>query len=292
MFQHKAIENLWNSADYDSNFNVIFDLSIKKKEFDEVVEDLRKAQNFYLGKDDWLKRFVRKGNPKEEILKAEDLQSLRLPYDNTTFWLERENDGTRVGINAIGPQEAGGIFVRYIFNQSFEPNRWYVWPVANIIFLDRPQAPQSERVGPIFLSEKKYGDIFYNDEMKHTDYLTRGYCLAILEYALTVLSCRNITYETIDPPEKLNKKRRKKGKEELVSYHVLKIAPMSPKKQTRCGVTGTGESPRVHLCRGHFKTYTEDSPLFGRYTGRFWWQPQVRGEKQKGIVQKDYNVEV
>lgn len=48
---------------------------------------------------------------------------------------------------------------------------------------------------------------------------------------------------------------------------------------------------RVHLCRGHFKEYTEQNPLFGRHVGRYWWQPCVRGKKEKGIIAKDYIVD-
>lgn len=106
-----------------------------------------------------------------------------------------------------------------------------------------------------------------------------------------ILNCKNVSYEAIDPPAKLNKKRHKKGKEEMVKYHVLNLHPLSSRTVSRSGVQ-TEETRRVHLYRGHFKSFTEDKPLFGRFTGRYWWQPQVRGDKKKGIVNKDYNVEV
>ena len=47
---------------------------------------------------------------------------------------------------------------------------------------------------------------------------------------------------------------------------------------------------RVHLCRGHFKEYTNENPLFGKHVGRFWWQPMVRGDKKRGVLNKDYDV--
>jgi len=47
---------------------------------------------------------------------------------------------------------------------------------------------------------------------------------------------------------------------------------------------------RIHLCRGHFKEYTKEKPLFGKYTGTYWWQPTMRGNKKKGVIHKDYEV--
>jgi hypothetical protein len=47
----------------------------------------------------------------------------------------------------------------------------------------------------------------------------------------------------------------------------------------------------VHLCRGHFKTYTDDNPLFGKHVGKYYWQPSIRGKNKKGIVAKDYSLE-
>ena len=63
------------------------------------------------------------------------------------------------------------------------------------------------------------------------------------------------------------------------------------------GLTGTrgeplhgadGEGLRSHIVRGHFKTYTKDSPLFGKYTGKFWHHAHVRGNPDLGCVVKDY----
>jgi len=110
--------------------------------------------------------------------------------------------------------------------------------------------------------------------------------LRILDYALRILSCRNILTEEILPDERANKRRRRKGKQELFSYHVLKIKPVGKKQES---VPQDLWHNRIHLARGHFKTYTADAPLFGRITGRFWWQPQVRGRNKDGIIIKDYD---
>lgn len=48
---------------------------------------------------------------------------------------------------------------------------------------------------------------------------------------------------------------------------------------------------REHLARGHFKDYTKGAGLFGKYTGRFWWSPHVRGSRDEGTVMKEYRLE-
>lgn len=105
---------------------------------------------------------------------------------------------------------------------------------------------------------------------------------------LNCLSCRNITTIDHEPPSKLNKSRIKKGKQPLFTYKTLVIKPTS-KRQHALEAQGLWEN-RIHLCRGHFKEYTEDKPLFGKLTGRYWWQPSVRGRKEKGVVLKDYEM--
>lgn len=36
------------------------------------------------------------------------------------------------------------------------------------------------------------------------------------------------------------------------------------------------------ICRGHFKTFMPDAPLFGKHTGQFWWAPHIRGDTDAG----------
>jgi len=111
--------------------------------------------------------------------------------------------------------------------------------------------------------------------------------LAVLEKTLMFLNCKNIGTKTINAPEKLNKKRKKAGKKPIYSYKTLIIKPTLKNEKS---IPKHLWENRIHLARGHFKTYTKDNPLFGKHTGMYWWQPQVRGNK-KGIIHKDYKIE-
>lgn len=118
-----------------------------------------------------------------------------------------------------------------------------------------------------------------------------GFSAILLDF----LNCRNVVTEDVTPPEKLNKSRIRKNKEPLCTYKILKVVKGVPKiKYTNTsnpwGKPVSGAICAQHICRGHFKEYTEDAPLFGKYTGRFWWQPQVRGHAKNGVVVKDYEI--
>lgn len=39
--------------------------------------------------------------------------------------------------------------------------------------------------------------------------------------------------------------------------------------------------------RGHLH-YTADKPLFGRVTGRIWWNAYERGNPEHGVIHKSY----
>ena len=108
--------------------------------------------------------------------------------------------------------------------------------------------------------------------------------------AQRILQCKNISTEKNYPSKELNKKRIKQGKQPLFTYHTLVVNPMSEKKRSSNEHESTGIKQRLHFCRGHFKEFTEQNKLFGKHTGLYWWQPMVRGNKELGIVHKDYLV--
>lgn len=45
-----------------------------------------------------------------------------------------------------------------------------------------------------------------------------------------------------------------------------------------------------HKVRGHFATYTEDAPLFGKHVGTYWKPWHIRGNAAHGITVTDYKV--
>lgn len=111
--------------------------------------------------------------------------------------------------------------------------------------------------------------------------------LKILEEFMLLVNSKNIETSDNHPPLKLNLARRKKGKQELYTYKTLHIKLPVKRRDGTDSSSGLDHN-RIHFCRGHFKEYTSDNPLFGKVTGLWWWSPHVRGKNKEGIVEKDY----
>lgn len=101
------------------------------------------------------------------------------------------------------------------------------------------------------------------------------------------LSCKNIVQEKQVHSKSIIKKNKKLGKKALSSFYTLKIKPTSSSQNYESKDLW---SNRVHLCRGHIKTYTDEKPLFGKIVGNIWCPPHARGNKNKGVIVKDYEV--
>lgn len=120
-----------------------------------------------------------------------------------------------------------------------------------------------------------------------------AYAIIVLDCFFRLLECKNTIIKKVVPPAKLNKSRLKHKKEPLYEYNIVEISATTTKIRYAGEVDWDYRSPEnvaFHMCRGHFKTYTKDAPLFGKYVGTFWWQPQARGTIDEGIIEKEYFV--
>lgn len=174
------------------------------------------------------------------------------------------------------------------FSYADEKNKWFVNPFFWVIYKD------TEEVGPasILSDEMQHSSAFsdiYREQLKNDAFFE----FTMAELFLDILNCNNVITKDVIPPEKLNRKRVRNGKLPLYSYKILEVVKGKPKTKNAGSVPWDYKSPeavRFHLCRGHFKTFTEERPLFGKYSGTFWWNPQSRGDRSKGVVEKEYSV--
>lgn len=109
---------------------------------------------------------------------------------------------------------------------------------------------------------------------------------------ITFLHCKNIGLQDVNTPShRLNKIRKLRRGTAIDSYKVLEISPF--RKAAKAANGGSIEpcpQKALHICRGHFKTYTPDKPLLGRSVGTFWFPQHTRGVAQNGSVKKTYKV--
>lgn len=141
---------------------------------------------------------------------------------------------------------------------------------------------------PQFMRERGVNPFPQGDRETYTSVITSLTRPALL--ALSFLHCKNVTVTQQRPPDWQQKAAQKKHGRPLVTYHVLNIEPMKTVLRTEGDIEHNGLKKALHICRGHFKTFTPDKPLFGKVTGTYWWQPHVRGSAEVGVTLKDYNV--
>jgi hypothetical protein len=107
---------------------------------------------------------------------------------------------------------------------------------------------------------------------------------------ISFMHCRNVDVRPVDPPSKLALKAERRRGRRLTRYYVLEIDPMRRVLEREGGVETQGLRRALHICRGHFKTYTDTAPLFGRVTGTYWWESFARGSLEEGLIEKDYRL--
>lgn len=107
---------------------------------------------------------------------------------------------------------------------------------------------------------------------------------------ISFMHCKNVRQIEVeeDAPRRKWLKRMKCNK---IRYSTLNIDPMREVlKSNGSESQGIGLKKALHICRGHFATYSDDKPLFGRVSGTFWKPQHVRGSKEHGEIVKEYEV--
>ena len=108
--------------------------------------------------------------------------------------------------------------------------------------------------------------------------------------AIGLMNCRNIESEDRVTKPVTKRKHRKRITTPGTEYKVIRL-PGAPSNRVDGKVEISG-STRYHTVRGHFKTYTEEKPLYGKLTGTWWWAPSVRGKKENGEIISTYKQDV
>lgn len=116
--------------------------------------------------------------------------------------------------------------------------------------------------------------------------------LAPLSLALTFMHCKGVSLVDNIPPAPLQKKHLKKRRnaQPLVTYKTILIQSAMRVLKDEGHIDQHGMAKALHICRGHFKHFAEDRPLFGKLSGTFWWPSHIRGSENAGVAIRDYRV--
>jgi hypothetical protein len=310
MFAHQVIDDFTSYEKYCKD-------DVLLSTFRTVSKLIKNSQQFHIGNWGELKHQFKSYYLGKNLFLDPDVSDfIRLPYN--TCWF----DYTVNHYSAISSPDKGrrsiiipkrGILAHEIAGDSmcvwmvrFIEGRWIVGRYEHYISIGKPLKESSfhEKFNIPSEMRTQFGSTDLNIMSVATDGIHEyggydkstfrdkvmeydKYDLACLNVCLMLLSCKNIGAETVYPAVALNKKRKKRGRQPLFSYHTLVLKPVGKKQES---IPGNQWNNRIHLQRGHFKTYTVDKPLFGNISGRFWWQPHVRGQNRDGVVMKDYEI--
>lgn len=279
MFAHQVIEYLRKHKIVENNQRIIDDIIQSHKFHIENIHIISNAFKNNIGRQLFL-----------------DMEYIKLPYSK--IWLDftaNMSDVDNITLSKIGmlailqnKDKHEYRFVVYVFDYFKDNHGWAMIPAYYVI--DRKKT-------------KSHG-IYYKCIIPGTQLCEESkqllmgaigsdvvnIALEILENFLLLINCKNVTTESHKPEDALNKARRKRGRQELFTYKTLKLILPAEKQGKHYKREPTGEHNRIHFCRGHFKEYTADAPLFGKIIGLWWWQPHVRGRSRDGIVIKDYEI--
>jgi hypothetical protein len=107
--------------------------------------------------------------------------------------------------------------------------------------------------------------------------------------AISFLHCKNVTTGKVDPCHPQGKKKASMQCQR-VHYHMLDIHPMREVLRREGNQDTTGLKQALHICRGHFRDYSQGRGLFGKHKGLYWFDQHLRGSSEYGVVVKDYTI--
>lgn len=226
----------------------------------------------------------------ETLLKIEDPEIVkRAKYVSYVEGFSRPND-------AKGPQHISTGYILYNENKDVLAYR----PLASIstrrlltvmnVFGDLPEGAENWDSEAQRALIKKY---FIEDNPDAYQMVLIGYTMQFMGnfYALMLCHCKNVSVEEgPEPSSKVQKSRKKHNKSPLYQFKVIDIETVRKKYADKYYNETSQEGVRLHLVRGHFKRYTEEKPLFGKFVGTVWIPTHMRGNIRNGVIEKEYNM--
>lgn len=271
MYAHQIVDNLESSS---------FLFGAKTR---SVIEEIQSSVHFKFGDMSEILEFTRCEN---QIIPFRGTKwgVSAIPFPSLTISVSNRGwkDGSKFFFSVREEPVHGGISF-LVFQYSSRVHGWGGVPFRFFF----PDAFDAKSHDPVRAFKIKYGEMRTSEENFGK---ISGFYAGILNCVLVLLTIQNLTAQPHSPSMNLNKKRRKKGKCPLYTYHTLRLQLPGKAKKGKNNKIASPGTARLHLCRGHFKVYTEENPLLGKYTGRYWWQPHARGNRRRGVVMKDYAV--
>ncbi len=289
--------------------NLFIDDLLSATKINGIEGDIKPYQKFLIDSQVFLIQNIINSVP--ENIDFSNLQIIALPFPDCwfewTFDIIRKDDQTNLFAGEIDDKLLDSLlnlegFFRVGVNLISEERTEDGWGIFSYIYLRSTNFPVLRL--PINFKIQVDNDGFYRYHKKLilgnpdsvfskiTENLVSDdvidQLLYVALFALGLLHCKNVkTIERGGQPAFV--KGRHHNHKWMRRHHVLQIHPLQDINNSK-SLQLSEKTISFHFCRGHFKTYTEEKPLFGKYIGTYWWNSHTRGSYEIGIVTKDYNL--
>jgi hypothetical protein len=143
-----------------------------------------------------------------------------------------------------------------------------------------------------FQAQVESGEAGNDEYIEGTEYFAH-WIVALLEPLWLGLSFANCVNVDLVPgrPRRVDRRQwKRKSGEDMMEYRTIQLGGRTSRRQDGGGRGEVANHQKLHLVRGHFKTFTEKAPLLGKHVGTYWFPQQMRGSKKEGVIVHDYNI--
>ncbi|MFF0870171.1 hypothetical protein ACFYUV_51070 [Nonomuraea sp. NPDC003560] len=119
-------------------------------------------------------------------------------------------------------------------------------------------------------------------------FMRYGIAIATLAMTFGLMHSKNVDVVVQVPGEKQSRAHHKRRGVPLARYSVLDIHPVTRVLEREGKASADGLDSALHICRGPFKTYRPEAPLFGKLSGQYWWKEHPRGKAEHGEIHSSY----
>jgi hypothetical protein len=224
---------------------------------------------------------------------SQQVASSRTPFD------ERDGHPLQIGWSIATDEIAGANRNAYLWRiygdtgDSFfqlNGNKTPKWIIACTCFFTRANGLPAHLPVHVAWAAGQFGELLAINGHGNSIEVAPIMVPALL--TISLMHCKNVARRDATDTEGPSDKWLRRTRQPKLRYHVLDIEPMKQVLRTEGGIEHNGLKKALHICRGHFATYTNDAPLFGKHTGTFWKPQHVRGDTKLGEVVKDYRVKL
>lgn len=217
------------------------------------------------------------------------------PFEAT--FVEWRAGGSQMGAHIWRAEKADGSEGYEVFGNAWERTGGELIPLPLVLILqvDKDGVPDWDTFRAPYFDEvdKPTDEEFFATVGETKEKLFLAPAFSIFFVALVAFRfshARNVELVEHGPTRAIRRLAERTGTYTPVRYYTLDIEPITKALAAEGNVASEGIEKALHICRGHFKDYTQGRGLFGKYRVEVFVPEHLKGHASKGTIVKDYRV--